>query len=215
MPSVLTTMIIHRRDTQRTRSTSLWVQYNVAPLQTIHPPNHSPSNELLRQYHNQQNQNHVTNLSNPLSPHTTESVEIDCLPTFYQYPSSAASLVAALQTVRVSSLSLSTVAPLNGRFPHLAVTSHIPYPIQHLEVESPQWSEILGRLSVNQWPFYHPDHFLGSTLSLIVFEFSVSSFQSLLSTHTLLLLYRYSQSSFVYSVARISGQRSDTSIHTY
>ena len=95
-----------------------------------------------------------SNPSNPLNPHTIESVEIHNLHTSHQYPSSAASLAVSVQTLqaaalRVPSLFLSTVVPLNGKFPSLGSTvSHsVSYPTLRGRIASVV--RLLGRSSVN------------------------------------------------------------------
>ena len=138
-----------------------------------------------------------SNHSNPFSPHVLKSVEIDYPQTFQQFPHSAVLIVAALRTiqtiqtievaaVRVPSSSLSIVAPLNTKFPSFG--SNVSHSVSNPTLRGRISSVVRHSCpSVNQWPFYHPDHFLGNTLSSIDFEFSVSSFESLLSTNTLLL----------------------------
>ena len=91
----------HNYDYPQTRYTKNQVHFSLSPIQCRPTSNYTSSQSLSvptsssRQYHNHQNQNHVTNLSNPLSPHTTESVEIDHPPpsdeislSHYQYPQS-------------------------------------------------------------------------------------------------------------------------------
>ena len=91
----------HNYDSPQTRNTKNQVHFSLSPIQCRPTSNYTSSQSFSvptsssRQYHNHQNQNHVTNLSDPLSPHTTESVEIDYPPpsdefylSHYQYPQS-------------------------------------------------------------------------------------------------------------------------------
>ena len=160
-----------------------------------------------KQYHNQQNHHSIqfdsirfnSNLSNPFSPLILKSVQIGYPFNSLQYLHSAASIVAAFQAlqslralqtiqvaaVRVPSSSLSTLALINAKFPHLALRSHIPFPIEHSEAISSVVRDSWP--AVNPSPLCHPDHSLGNTLSVIDFEISVTSSERLLSTNTLLL----------------------------
>ena len=123
MPSALTNIILHRRDTERTRSHPFLFYFSSIPIQcrytsNIHPPNHSPFqrtprnnttiNKTISRFNSIQFDSirfdsirFDSNLSNPFGFHTVKSVEIGLPQTSLQYLHSAASIVAALQTIKL------------------------------------------------------------------------------------------------------------------
>ena len=162
MPSLLTTMILPRRDTQRTSSISLWVQYNVAPLQTIHPTNHSPY-QLAPPDNTTINKTKTTKRNSQIHSAPTQQNLLKL--TTHTHPFSTLNTLSRL-TSSNSPGSTSIVIVLDHccstyrQYSSLGSKISHSVSIKHLEVEHPQWSEILVCPSVNQWPFYHPDHFL-------------------------------------------------------